>query len=318
MHSYSAYGLKIVSEFEMPELLASEAPFDTSDVSIVRSSLAHEEAGATGEWAQADGDAVTLRFGPVGTFRISGGSRIEVSAMPGVSEDTLRLPLLGAATAVLLQQRGLFALHGSAIDVGGRAVIFVGHKGQGKSTLASALYGRGHAVIADDIVVVDALEAVDADADSCTFEVRPAFPQFKLVPDSLKAALGHEEEDLPLVSPILDKRAFRARERFATHSLPLARLYVLQDGDWDFSPLPPQEALLQIITHSYSARFGKLLISGAAAAPHFTMCSRLAGSGLARRAQRPRDLSHLQHAAQRVEEDVETDLAQVNARCLAS
>lgn len=305
---YHAYDLNFASQLEIPELevrkfvtatVSNAAP--DARIEISASPIPIPEDG----FAVDEDGAVRLHFSVVGTFRISGGDLIEIEPLLDIDEDTVRLPLLGAAMAVLLQQRGLFSLHASAVAIDGHAAIFIGEKGQGKSTMSSMLYGRGHEIIADDIAVIDA-------ASTCSGEmlsVRPGFPQFKLVPDALKAALNYERDEMPAVSHLVDKRAVRLHERFLEKPAPLARVYVLLDGDWKLEALPPQDALRHLITHSYSARFGRQLLAGQAGAQHLQMCAKLIRADVVRCLQRPRDLEFLREVAARVEDDVRSTFA---------
>ena len=64
--------------------------------------------------------------------------------------------LAGTVLALAWRLRGELCLHASAVSIGGRAVLFVGESGAGKSTIAAALAVRGHRVIADDLVVISA------------------------------------------------------------------------------------------------------------------------------------------------------------------
>ncbi len=297
---YQAYGLHFASQREIPELQTA-APVAAPDV-IIEAAASPIPVAENG-FAIDEGGAVRLHFSVVGSFRISGGDRIEIEPLPEIDEDTVRLPLLGAAMAVLLQQRGLFSLHASAVAIDGRAAIFIGDKGQGKSTMSAMLYARGHEIISDDIAVIDALNLAASTCEA-DFLVRPGFPQFKLVPDALKAALNRERDELPSVSPLVDKRAVRLHERFLQQPAPLARIYVLLDGDWKLEALPPQDALRHLITHSYSARFGRELLSGQAGAQHLQMCGALISADVVRCLQRPRDLEFLREVAARVEADV--------------
>jgi hypothetical protein len=49
---------------------------------------------------------------------------------------------------------GNVVLHGGAVDVGSRAVAFVGHSGAGKSTMTAAMARAGHHYLADEVVAV--------------------------------------------------------------------------------------------------------------------------------------------------------------------
>ncbi len=52
--------------------------------------------------------------------------------------------------AVLLAQRGGFALHANAVQIAGSVVAICGPRGAGKSTAAMRLAQRGHLLLADD------------------------------------------------------------------------------------------------------------------------------------------------------------------------
>jgi hypothetical protein len=54
--------------------------------------------------------------------------------------------------ALALHAQGVATLHGSAVSVGGRAIVFVAPKYTGKSTLATALVNAGARLLADDAV----------------------------------------------------------------------------------------------------------------------------------------------------------------------
>ncbi|MBX3207367.1 MAG: hypothetical protein KF764_20130 [Labilithrix sp.] len=58
----------------------------------------------------------------------------------------------GDVRLLLRQLAGEISLHGSAVTVGGRAVVMLGTSGRGKSTLAAALCRRGAELLADDAV----------------------------------------------------------------------------------------------------------------------------------------------------------------------
>lgn len=62
--------------------------------------------------------------------------------------------LYGTVFAYLLQYRDYLVLHGSAVLVNGKAVIFSGDSGAGKSTTAAAMVARGYSLITDDVVAI--------------------------------------------------------------------------------------------------------------------------------------------------------------------
>ena len=84
------------------------------------------------------------------TFR---ANRIEIHtgpAWPG------HLPpsFFGTVTAALMTWRGGIAMHASAVEVDGEAVLLCGASGAGKSTLTAALIAAGARLISDDLSVL--------------------------------------------------------------------------------------------------------------------------------------------------------------------
>jgi hypothetical protein len=84
--------------------------------------------------------------------------RIETAAP--LAEDGLIHPFLSLPAAIIQQWSGRLVLHASAFDVGGRAVVLLGHREAGKSTTVAAAREAGFAVRADDVVVLDGGQAL--------------------------------------------------------------------------------------------------------------------------------------------------------------
>ena len=288
---YGAFGLSIHSAFTLPELPAGKAAGEVSvRYGTVRCVL--PEALAAGTCFRATRDQVHLFWGDVGSFLVRGGREIIVEPAAGVEESVLRLFILGPALAVLLHQRGRLVLHGSAVALDGGAVVFLGGPGWGKSTLAAALYARGHGILADDVTAVD--------ADAGRPMVFPGFPQLKLWPEAA-AALGDGPETLLRIHPMLEKRARPAGRGFPEAPLPLKRIYVLAKGSAHaLEPLRPQEALVELVRHSYCAR----LLQALDARRHFLHCASLANRVPVCRLKGERSLSALPDLAHLVEEDL--------------
>ncbi len=148
---YHVFGLRVRSALPLPELIPA-ADADSPDVIITRGPV-HEATDATAGAGAANGVFV-LVIAEVAKFKIESGRTITVDPEPEVPERNIRLYLLGSAFGVLLHQRGLLPLHANAIEIGSRAVLFMGASGEGKSTLASWFNDRGYVVVADDVCVV--------------------------------------------------------------------------------------------------------------------------------------------------------------------
>ncbi|MEJ5364709.1 MAG: hypothetical protein WHS86_06400 [Desulfosoma sp.] len=233
----------------IPELVKSES--SRWDIHVRRGPVFYRLKGIEedGYKCAMTANEAYLEWKIVGRFAILNGKHITVDPAPGVDESVIRVPLLGMVMAVALMQRGLLVLHGSVLGMGKTAVAFLGDKGFGKSTLAAALYARGHRLISDDILAITASSAKRP-------RVWPAFPQFKLWPEVIPSIFGLKAEELPRVHPEAEKRILTVAERFERQVLPLSRIYILDAGPCArIESLPPQEALMEIIKNSYLARF---------------------------------------------------------------
>ncbi|MGH9700667.1 MAG: HPr kinase/phosphorylase [Candidatus Acidiferrales bacterium] len=159
--------------------------------------------------------------------------------------------LLGPVLGLLLRLRGTTCLHASAVEIHGRAVIFPGEEGAGKSTTAAALARRGHAVLSDDVVALAERDGI--------FLVLPAYPYLSLWEDSVKMLYGAEDA-LPAFSPNFDKRMLSLAThnlRFEKQALPLGAVFLLGDRSADdrapwVEALNPHENLVSLVVNSYA------------------------------------------------------------------
>lgn len=313
MYFYLAYGLSIKSCLPLPELSAGrgkepavgmeygpEAAISTErdpDIIVVYGSISEPpvELSSAEHHAWAVPGGLCLYWQGIGIIALLHGNEIKLDLVPEVEESRLRLFILGVAIAVLLHQRGLLVLHASAVAVNGKAAVFLGNKGWGKSTMAAALAMRGHSVISDDVVALGRDE-------SGRPTLLPAFPQIKLWPNSVKA-LGGNPEELPRLSTLFDKRHYDVSAQFARTPLPLERIFLLDIGETvKVGSVQAQDAIVELIRHSYSARFATHLLSGKEGGRHLLQCSALARCVPVCRLERPVDLALLPNVADLVEE----------------
>jgi hypothetical protein len=298
MHLYRAYGLKIASEIALPELVPAEV--DTAAaVTIRRRRLDRPFSQRTPVEFEIGPRAAYLAWREVGAFMVEDGTTIIADLRPEIPDDLGRLPLLGAVLAILLHQRGFLVLHGSAVAIAGQGVIFLGHKGAGKSTMAAALFARGHSFIADDVVAVD-----------CTSEggpeLMPGYPQMKLSEAAASVLLQEPGRALPRLHQWTDKRCRPVDDgSFTTRPVPPGRICTLARGNASRStPAAPQETLTTLLQHSYVARFGAHVLEGAAGATHLRQCAALANLAPVHRLEVPGALEQLAGAARLLESDL--------------
>lgn len=247
-----AYGLRIDSELDLPEL--QQAPPDSGGEPEVRIRLGAvkpdglADARQLGPYLWAGPRQFWLQVPAVARFLVSDGSEILVDPEPGIDEESLRVFLLGSAFGALLFQRGLLVLHGNAIQIGDQAMVCVGHSGAGKSTLAAAFLQRGYRILADDVVPVDA---------QC--RALPGFPRIKLWQDTA-SRMQIDTAGLQRIRPEMEKFNFPVMAQFADRALPVRWVYILRgenQPDIRFEPVDGMNRFLPLRANTYRVSFLK-------------------------------------------------------------
>lgn len=308
-HFFLAYGLSIGCDFFLPEL----TPLEVVPEPDVRVRLVASRAGQRFNPPETFCDIrrarAQLSWPDVGRFELEGGRRVRIEPAPEVAETTLRAFLLGPVLSVLLYQRGFLVLHASSVALreAEGALGFLGHCGDGKSTMAATLHARGHRVVADDIAAIPILarekpidshfEAYSRASEKPFPAIFPSFPQLRLWPQAVQA-LGEDASALPLLYPQEERRVRRVAQGFEAHSVPLRALFVLETGEnLALRRFTPAQALIQLVQQTYCQN----LRDPAEAAAQFQKCGALVQTLPVFGLQRPKDLSKLSDVAAFVE-----------------
>jgi hypothetical protein len=290
MKLYQAYGLSIRSPLELPELRPGQRAVDV----IVRRKNANRSGYPLRDkirWLGRHQNSISLSCPGVGRFVVRKTS-ITIRPEPGVGEALLRLHLLGPAMGVLLHLRKALVLHASAIEINGQAVVIAGESGCGKSSLSSALYARGYAALADDLVRLD--------NSGGHWRAFPAFPHYKLWPDALRA-LGRRSAEMARIHPRSAKRVLPSIQRFATKPAPIRCIYILRIGrSLTVERLPPMQAFVDIMRQAYC----RSVVGLTGPISHFFQCTQLAQGVPVRRLSRTENLLSLGDLADLVERDL--------------
>lgn len=299
-HSYRAFGLAIASDLLLPELVPAPAGPADLTIRLVDTGRAFPAPDAPGTFRFGD-EACFLLYPQIGAFRICGPDLIEVEPLPGVDPALIGFPLLGPVMALLLQMRGAFLLHGSALGSGidgGQAFAFLGDKGAGKSTTAAAFLRAGHALLTDDIIAIEGLEVGAG-------RISPAFPQVKLTRDASAALAGADLDERPDVPLVRDKQRFLIGSGFAEAGHVPRHFFLLLRGEaLAIRHLDPKERMKAFLRFSYGTRFGPAAITPAMAARHARQCAALAHKARAAILTVPHDLARLDEVVAFVEAEL--------------
>ncbi len=317
---YSSYGLRLRADRPIPGLVPLPAG-PRPDVEIHLGSAPHlprapglgaevwyasPDRGERGRptltvWSLAGGEYLRLRYAD-GTEFFLQRSGLEVWATwPGslTLEATVSY-LLGPVLGFVLRLRGVIALHASGVAIGGHAAAFLGPPGAGKSTTAAALAGRGHAVLADDVIALTPAPGA--------YLAQPGYPRLRLWSESLDALRrgpgqwhglskwGGRRYHLDLTAN---------GYRFQSRALPLAAIYALADrradaGTGDVEPVAPARRLMTLVANT----FGNYLLDREMRAQEFDCLGRLLARVPLRRIYSHGDLADLPRLCDAICDDV--------------
>jgi hypothetical protein len=287
MTLYTAFGLSIKSDLTMPEFLPGTGPHD---VAFRFGTLTPPQCPSDrpARVIVPDGDGILMHWSRIGTFLVEGGTTVTIAAVPGVDQRLLRLILNGPALGVLLFQRGHSVFHASVVASSefGDAVAVLACKGDGKSTMAAALYNAGYYMMSDDLM---ALTVKGRD----TVIVESGFPHAKLWAESAEA-LVEGAHALPRLGPYFDKRSRPITERFRETPTRLRAVFVLEKGQNVYTQqLSGFDALQQLLPHWYGVLFDGQLMPILGRERHFKETASLARTAPVYKLVRPWSLDRL-------------------------
>jgi hypothetical protein len=291
---YRAYGLTFAIADPCPELVPAIGEPDV----VVRYGTVPpclENPQSTGVVYEAKDNQFLLRVDNIAHYLVQNGNEVVMTAAPESTKDEVRLFLLGSCIGALLHQRGILAMHASAIQTEKGAVLFVGPSGNGKSTLLGSLLRRGYSMLADDVAGI----VLNQQGQPI---VVPAYPQVKLWQDACQH-LDQPTEGLRAVRCELEKYAVPAREQFADQAVPLYAVYVLSVHNRPeilLEPLDNSDKFTIFLGNTYRQRF----LDGLGMRPkHFQLASTAANVARVIRMTRPSHPFLLEELTDKIIED---------------
>jgi hypothetical protein len=267
---YHLLGITLASDFPFsyPLLLSKEAP-DLTITQASESLVKWLPSGLTplytSPYLRPDGESVfqvyrlddhdVLHFPGIADFFAFAGHIAYQPFLP-VDYALIETFLLGIVMSYCLESRGTPILHASAVQVDDRLVAFIADSGGGKSTLAAALVRAGFLLVSDDILPIRRLDG--------QFLGCPSFPVLRMYPVQAQYFLGHLQglqrmnDYTSKLLVALERDSFGA---FCAAPRPLTCLFLPQrrdaveaGTDIEITPLSSQQALKEIIRHTFAPR----------------------------------------------------------------
>ena len=300
-YSYRGFGLHIVSDIMLPELITAVGGLLEADVLISKGKVPTHihKAIERHESYQVGENQFLFAVPGVGRYYVANGNRITVEPIAGEEEcAAIRLFLLGTAFGALLMQRGIFPIHGSAVVIRECCVIFAGVSGAGKSTLLAGFRKHGYSFLTDDVAAI----TIDLDGN---IWVTSAYPQQKLWRDSAET-IGVDTASLTpfYMGNGKDKFAVPVYKGFCPFPVPLAAVYeigVERCRDVTMNPVTGMDKLAVLMNHSYRP----WLIDGLGLkTAHFQHCAAVARRVAVSHLTRPEGVFSTEEQIRLIQQDV--------------
>lgn len=306
-YTHHAFGLNIKSGIRIPEFCGIPPGLGTCRENAPRTDvrirwgnvpLELESPEHTGVRFQVKSNEFLLTVDNVARYYVARGETITIAPCPGAKEKDIRLFLLGSVFGGLFHQRGVFPLHGSAVEINQGGVVFCGRSGQGKSTTARAMVKRGYRFHTDDISPI----LLNGSGTEQSATVLPAFPHLKLWEDTLKKS-GDDSSKYSRVRSNINKYSIPVPDKFTGVPLPLKKIYILdfhQRNDISIAPVTGMEKLIFLKQNTYRLNYihGKILQG-----EHFKFTAELANLVKVSKVLRPRDNHRINELADVLEVD---------------
>jgi len=315
---YRVYGLTLASDFPFrTPLVQADEDRDLTFTRVWHAPTGHPwDAGEPvfeSQYVRDDGEPhVRLyRHDGLDVFRHAGVAdyyvwpdRIVCHQHDEAASDVVELYFLSLLAGFWLECRGTVALHASAVDVNGQAVVFLATNTGGKTSLSSTLMQAGHSLLTDDFLAVTLSERKALG--------HPGFPQMRMWPDLADHFLGGHA-DLPLVLPDTDKRRVPVQAgglgSFCNEAKPLSRLYLPVRVDDPgatvrVEQVPPQQALIELVRESF---LGTVLEKAGLHRERFARLASLVGQVPMARLVYPSGLDRLPEVRAAIIADLEVD-----------
>lgn len=187
-------------------------------------------------------DGFRFRWNDCATFDFYAPGKIDYLPGPDWQGD-LPDSFFSTVAALVAAWNGLLPMHATALELGGRAVLFAGPAGAGKSTLAAELLECGARLVGDDLTVLAPGQSVQRG--------RPAM---RLHPDSADRVELLSSTTVP--EDPRGKLLVRPARRATVLDLPLAGIVLLGGRS---GPISPVQALRLLPAHLFRPRWNAVL-----------------------------------------------------------
>jgi hypothetical protein len=195
-----------------------------------------------------------VRWEGVGEFMVSArGHQITARQFEEADQESFQVYLLGQALSFALVKCGFEPLHATTVVVNGKAVVFLGESGFGKSSLAACFLAADHRMLTDDLLILKKFAG--------GLWAYPGPPRIKLFPKQARKFLGDASNGVAMNSGTQKLILPLDRTRSSDTPVPLKAIYTLapprevfRKQPIRFKTLSPRESFLELVKNTFNYR----------------------------------------------------------------
>ena len=224
MYNYRMYGMRVVSDREIFQLLTEERAVELDKKEGLEEKnlpVVFIQKGVTEEMKARDKDGAKWGIDSKDSWvsnntawiNVLNGERICYEVKPTGEDAKLNSYLLGFGMALIALQKGILPIHSSGMMKGNNAILISGDSGAGKSSLTAEYIESGFDLMADDVTYIKKGE------DNMPYAY-PAFPYQKLCRNEVEKR-HQDEEGLVYIGEEKDKFLVPWKGNYTAGSRPL-------------------------------------------------------------------------------------------------
>ena len=155
LYRYHLAGYVFESNIQIPELVPTK---DLPDCKIIVSKAISNDIPASALEADFFSDPsrslVCFFRKHMGFVSVKNKYILEYVPPETFTEAEIRMNILGSVAAIMATSLGYVSLHASCVIMNGKAVLFCGKSGAGKSSIAAYFHSKGYPVFSDDVTPI--------------------------------------------------------------------------------------------------------------------------------------------------------------------
>ncbi len=262
VYRYAAYGVSIRSDAPLPLPLPPLATSGLFEIEVhnnngpidpcIQGESGFEQNPSTAfDVASLPDGSTYVRMPGVGEISVSPDGRFLACRRYAEStSESFNVYLVTQALSFALVKCGLEPLHATAVAIDGKAALFLGDCGFGKSTLAAAFLQAGYPLLTDDLLVLHKPHAA--------LLAYPGSPRIKLFPRMARKFLGESVTGVPM-NPYTHKMIVPLKEwQVCTDALPIGAVYALaqasevRGAEISLSAMSQRQAFLTLLASTFN------------------------------------------------------------------